>query len=93
MNLARRRFIALVEDVRRREDRLALALSLVIGALVGVVVVAFILLTGRLASRMYPSGDDSAWRRVVVPVLGSLVAGFFPTSRPGLVISLSGARC
>ena len=41
------RVLALVENVRRREDRLALVLSLLIGALVGLVVVAFILLTGR----------------------------------------------
>ncbi|MEO6525203.1 MAG: hypothetical protein ABIP93_01125 [Gemmatimonadaceae bacterium] len=34
-----------MEDLRRREDRLALMLSLVIGALVGLVVVAFVLLT------------------------------------------------
>src|SRR6476661_8691308 len=75
-----------VEDLRRREDRLALVLSLVIGALVGLVVVAFILLTGRLAAHMYPAGDDAAWRRIVVPVLGSLATGFllfrfFPDAR------------
>src|SRR4051794_14865109 len=50
------RVVALVEDVRRQEDRLALLLSLVIGAVVGLVVVAFILLTGRLAAHMYPAG-------------------------------------
>src|SRR4051812_40801601 len=76
----------LVEDLRRREDRLALLLSLVIGALVGLVVVAFVLLTGRLAAHMYPPGDGAAWRRIVVPVLGSLVSGFllfrfFPEAR------------
>src|SRR4051812_15597834 len=76
----------LVEDLRRREDRLALLLSLVIGALVGLVVVAFILLTGRLAAHMYPAGDDAAWRRVLVPTLGALVSGvllvrFFPDAR------------
>ncbi|HEY4219070.1 MAG TPA: chloride channel protein [Gemmatimonadaceae bacterium] len=80
------RLIELVEDLRRREDRLALALSLLIGALVGLVVVAFILLTGGLAAHMYPAGDDTAWRRVVVPTLGALVTGylifrFFPDAR------------
>src|SRR3954471_91225 len=80
------RLTDLVEDLRRREDRLALVLSLVIGALVGLVVVAFILLTGRLAAHMYPAGDDTAWRRLVVPVLGALVTGylvfrFFPDAR------------
>jgi len=80
------RVAGLVEDLRRREDRLALFLSLLIGALVGLVVVAFILLTGRLAVHMYPAGDDSAWRRIVVPTLGALVTGillvrFFPNAR------------
>lgn len=75
----------LVEDLRRREDRLALALSLVIGALVGLVVVAFILLTGRLAARMYPAGG-AGWRRILIPTLGALVTGwllarFFPEAR------------
>jgi len=46
-------------------------LSLVIGALVGLVVGGVILLTGRLAARMYPAGG-SGWRRILVPVLGSL---------------------
>lgn len=80
------RILQLLEDVRRREDRLALVLSLLIGALVGLVVVAFILLTGRLAAHMYPAGDDAGWRRVIVPVLGALVSGvllyrFFPDAR------------
>src|SRR5579862_8648353 len=69
----------------RRSDQLLLVLSLVIGALVGLVVVAFILLTGRLAARMYPAGG-SGWRRVLVPVLGSLATGYllwryFPFAR------------
>ncbi len=80
------RFVELVEDLRRREDRLALALSLLIGALVGLVVVAFILLTGRLAAHMYPPGGESAWRRILVPTLGALITGyliyrFFPDAR------------
>ena len=59
------------ETVRsRNEDRIELALSLVIGALVGLVVVAFILLTGRLAARMYPP-ESAAIRRVLVPVVGA----------------------
>jgi CIC family chloride channel protein len=52
---------------------------------VGLVVVAFILLTGRLAARMYPHGS-AAWRRVLIPTFGSLVTGwllyrFFPNAR------------
>ena len=71
--------------VRENEAQLSLALSLVIGAVVGLVVVAFIVLTGRLAVRMYPPGG-AAWRRVLVPTLGSLVTGFllfryFPFAR------------
>jgi len=80
-----RRVIGLVEDLRRQEDRLALLLSLVIGALVGLVVVTFILLTGRLAAHMYPPGG-SGWRRILVPTLGALVTGLllarvFPDAR------------
>src|SRR5450756_2856136 len=79
------RLVRLVEDLRRKEDRLALLLSLVIGALVGLVVVAFILLTGRLTALMYPAGG-SGWRRIVVPTVGSLVTGYllfkyFPLAR------------
>ncbi|HEX6627466.1 MAG TPA: chloride channel protein [Gemmatimonadaceae bacterium] len=80
-----KRIVELVEDLRKKEDRLALALSLVIGALVGLVVVAFILLTGRFAAHAYPSGGPG-WRRLAIPVAGSLVAGFllyrfFPLAR------------
>lgn len=80
-----RRVLAVLDRLRQREDQLALVLSLLIGALVGLVVVAFILLTGRLASYMYPPGGP-AWRRLVVPVLGSLISGFllyrfFPQAR------------
>jgi len=74
-----------LEGLRRNEDRLALVLSLLIGALVGLVVVAFILLTGRIAARMYPAGG-AGWRRILVPVLGSLSTGYllwryFPFAR------------
>src|SRR6266550_3031024 len=77
--------VGLIEDLRRKEDRLSLVLSLFIGALVGLVVVAFILLTGRLAAHMYPAGG-LGWRRILVPVLGSLLTGYllyryFPLAR------------
>ena len=80
-----KRIVELVEDLRKKEDRLALALSLVIGALVGLVVVGFILLTGRFAAYAYSSGGPGL-RRLVIPVVGSLVAGyllyrFFPLAR------------
>jgi CIC family chloride channel protein len=74
-----------IEQLRQDETHRALALSLLIGALVGLVTVAFILLTGRLAARMYPAGD-SGWRRILVPSAGSLATGyllwrFFPFAR------------
>lgn len=69
----------------RKDARVSLALSFVIGALVGLIVIAFILLTGRLAARMYPPGS-AAWRRVLTPIIGALVSGyllfrFFPDAR------------
>jgi len=74
-----------LERLRQSEDQLSLVFSLVIGALVGLVVVAFILLTGRLAARMYPAGG-SGLRRILVPALGSLSTGYllwryFPNAR------------
>jgi len=79
------RLLRWLDELRRRESQLALVLSLVIGALVGLVVVAFILFTGRLAARLYPAGG-SGWRRVLMPTLGSLITGFllyrwFPFAR------------
>ncbi len=70
---------------QRREDQVFLVLALVIGALSGLAVVAFILLTERLGMRLYPVGS-AAWRRVLVPVLGSLGMGYllvryFPDAR------------
>ena len=67
------------------EDKILLVLTLVIGALVGLVVVAFILLTENLGARMYPPGSP-AWRRVLIPLFGSLTTGlllyrYFPTAR------------
>ena len=66
-------------------DRTLIILSILIGVVVGLTTVAFILLTGRLAARMYPP-ESAAWRRLVVPVLGSLVSGYllyryFPNAR------------
>jgi len=73
------------EQLKNREDQLTVVLSLMIGVLVGLTVVAFILLTGRLAAQMYPAGG-AAWRRVVIPVIGALISGFllfryFPDAR------------
>src|SRR5467141_2942375 len=68
-----------------REDQVFLVLTLLIGALVGLIVVAFIEITGRLGARLYPP-DAAAWRRFLVPVAGSLVMGYllykyFPDAR------------
>ena len=73
------------EQLDQRDESVSLLLSLIVGALVGLVVVCFILITGRLAARMYPPGG-SAWLRVLVPTLGALVSGaliarFFPDAR------------
>ncbi len=72
-------------ETRIPEHSLYLALALIIGALVGLLVVAFILLTEHLGSQLYPPGS-SGWRRLVAPVLGSLLTGFllaryFPAAR------------
>jgi CIC family chloride channel protein len=71
--------------LRNREEQVFLALTLLIGALVGMVVVAFILVTERFGARLYPAGG-AAWRRLLVPVAGSLGMGyllyrFFPDAR------------
>ena len=62
--------------VHQYEDQILLVLTLIIGAVVGLVVVAFIVLTENLGSRLYPVGG-AAWLRLLIPVVGSLVAGFF----------------
>src|ERR1700688_2685608 len=74
-----------VAELRQHEDQVILILSLVIGALTGLVVVAFILLTERLGMRLYPVGG-APWRRVMFPVVGSLGIGYllfryFPDAR------------
>ena len=71
--------------LHEREEQVFLLLSLLIGALTGLAVVAFIVLTERLGMRLYPV-DSAAWRRVLVPVAGSLAMGFllyryFPGAR------------
>jgi CIC family chloride channel protein len=68
-----------------REEQVFLVLTLLIGALVGLMAVAFIVLTERVGSRLYPIGG-AAWHRVLVPVAGSLLMGYllyryFPDAR------------
>jgi CIC family chloride channel protein len=69
----------------QRENQVFLALTLLIGAVVGLAVVAFIVLTEGLGLRLYPVGS-AAWRRVLIPVAGSLAMGYllyryFPNAR------------
>ena len=69
----------------QREDQVFLVLTLLIGVLVGLAVVAFILVTERFGARLYPAGG-AAWRRLLVPSVASLVMGyllyrFFPEAR------------
>ncbi len=71
--------------VQEHEDQVFLVLALVIGALTGLTVVAFILLTERVGIRLYPVGG-ARWRRLVLPVGGSLGIGYllyryFPNAR------------
>jgi chloride channel protein, CIC family len=71
--------------LQRREDQVFLVLTFVIAALTGLAVVAFIVLTERLGMRLYPVGS-AAWRRVLIPGLGSLGMGYllfryFPDAR------------
>jgi len=71
--------------LREREEQVFLILTLVIGALVGLAVVAFILLTERFGARLYPAGGMGL-RRLLVPIAGSLGMGYllyryFPDAR------------
>jgi len=71
--------------LKRREEQVFLILTLVIGALVGLIVVAFILLTEHASLRIYPVGG-AQWRRLMVPIVVSLTMGYllfkyFPDAR------------
>jgi CIC family chloride channel protein len=71
--------------LQQNEDQVILVLALVIGALTGVAVVTFILLTERMGMRLYPVGS-APWRRLLFPVVGSLGIGYllyryFPDAR------------
>jgi chloride channel protein, CIC family len=71
--------------LNEREEQVFLILTLLIGALVGLMAVAFILLTERVGMRLYPVGG-AAWHRVLIPVVGSLLMGYllyryFPDAR------------
>jgi chloride channel protein, CIC family len=71
--------------VEEREEQVFLVLTLLIGALAGLAVVAFILLTEHTAMRLYPPHGER-WRRLLLPVSVSAVMGYllyryFPDAR------------
>ncbi len=71
--------------LQEREEQVFLILTLLIGGLVGLMAVAFILLTERVGSRLYPVGG-AGWHRVLIPIVGSLAMGYllyryFPDAR------------
>src|SRR5215467_11265019 len=79
------RLTRLTAYIGSNENKILLVLTLIIGAVVGLVVVAFILLTENLGSRLYPAGS-AAWRRGLIPLAGALGTGFllyryFPEAR------------
>lgn len=71
--------------LRQSENQIFLVLAIVIGALTGFAVAAFIVLTERFGMRLYPVGG-APWRRLLFPVAGSLIIGYllyryFPNAR------------
>ena len=73
------------ERLQRHENTLLLVLTILIGAVVGLVVVAFIIVTERLGARLYPA-NGPAWHRLAIPTAGALVSGlllarYFPNAR------------
>jgi len=70
-------------DLREHEDKILLLLALVISAIVGLVVVAFLATTERMSKILLSAGG---WQRFTSPVIGSLIGGwllyrFFPDAR------------
>jgi len=70
-------------DFGEHEDKILLMLAMVISAIVGLIIVAFVVLTEHLGARLTTAG---AVERFATPVLGSLVGGwllfrFFPDAR------------
>lgn len=81
--------------LNEREEQVFLVLTLLIGALTGLMAVAFILLTERFGSRLYPTGG-ATWHRLLFPVGGSLSMGYllyryFPEARGSGVVQTKAA--
>jgi len=75
----------LLRRIRRNEEQLFLVLTLVIGVVVGLTIVAFVVLTERVGLRLYPAGAQPG-RRLFMPVMGSVLTGYllsryFPNAR------------
>lgn len=73
------------DRLQRHENKLLLVLTLLIGAVVGLAVVAFIVVTEWLGGYLSPANAPN-WRRVVAPTAGALLSGlllsrFFPNAR------------
>lgn len=73
------------ELMLRNENEVFLVLTLLIGATVGLVIVAFIVVTDNLEAALYHE-DGPRWRLLVTPVLATLGVGvllyrFFPDAR------------
>src|SRR5215470_13003056 len=71
--------------LQQRESQMFLVLALLIGAITGAVVVAFIVLTEHVGMRLYPAGSNP-WRRLLIPITGALIIGwllfrYFPFAR------------
>jgi chloride channel protein, CIC family len=69
----------------RNENQVFFVLTLVIGALVGLLVVAFIVVTDGLTGMIYAPSSPH-WRRLVAPIVATLFVGyllsrFFPEAR------------
>jgi hypothetical protein len=84
------------EALVQHEDKILLLLTLIVGAVVGMVVAAFIFVTENLDARMYPAGG-AAWRRVLIPTGGALITGYllsrFFINAPGSGIPQTKAGC
>ncbi|HSF16669.1 MAG TPA: chloride channel protein [Vicinamibacteria bacterium] len=69
----------------RNENQVFLVLTLVIGAVVGLVIVSFIAVTDSIEAALYAEGGPR-WRLLVTPILATLIVGyllyrFFPDAR------------
>ena len=73
------------ELMAQNENQVFIGLTFVIGAVVGLVIVAFIVVTDSLEAWLYAEGT-AHWRRLVTPIAATLFVGyllyrFFPEAR------------